>query len=414
MLAAGRCVRGAVRVRTRVARRWKADGAGNADEAPPVKTDAASDADARKEESDVKDMQEVKEAASGEAEGEGERDGPRALEAVRQGGELMDVKPVDRNEGKPWWRRQHWNTVHSPEGQKFRDMTSLGRFPYENSYFGPAYERSEHDVLVYRGNARDFPMPDPMERRGRHGTITWEGKVVNAALEMYYTGRVIYIWYLAGAAGLVWIVNYMSVVDTVPLPESIAALDTLGTGTSLMAKVMLPDFKCFDAGSTDRDKYMKLYTAAAFSCWGFWPYRKFAGITKREYYARAYHLHFRRKVEEGEYFADYLLVGRERTEALLKSDLWGTYAHVKADVDDDGVVTMQLSTILPEDHWSQRWRGSFVGDSIVTPVASFANRLLTRHWMTSSCNFFLRYNLSEVYVKPLQAAQIQSSLDVFA
>eukprot|EP01064_Diplonema_japonicum_P037190 TRINITY_DN864_c1_g1_i1.p1 TRINITY_DN864_c1_g1~~TRINITY_DN864_c1_g1_i1.p1 ORF type:complete len:373 (+),score=47.95 TRINITY_DN864_c1_g1_i1:53-1120(+) len=325
--------------------------------------------------------------------------------------EVVEPHEIDRNAGKNWWQIQAWNTKHSKIALEFRKSHSLGRFPYEDSYLGPEYERYG---IKGGGVARAFPKPNPLELRGRYGAISWEGKALNALSEAYHQGKMINFGYLALLGGMAYGVHYLSKVTSVDLPEDFKKWDVNNTGTSQKTKFYLPDYKLFDASATDRETYIKRYNASVFSCWGHYPLRKLAGLIDPSYYARAYHLHYRRQGVVGEYFTDYRILETTQNSTLLQSELFSTLAHVHAMVDDDGVLTMQLSTALPEDHWTQQWHGTALGDYVVGPAAKGVNAIWTRAWMTSSCNFFLRHHCSEVYVKPLVTAQNLTFLDSLA
>eukprot|EP01061_Rhynchopus_euleeides_P046358 TRINITY_DN8760_c0_g3_i1.p1 TRINITY_DN8760_c0_g3~~TRINITY_DN8760_c0_g3_i1.p1 ORF type:complete len:417 (+),score=99.42 TRINITY_DN8760_c0_g3_i1:57-1307(+) len=325
----------------------------------------------------------------------------------------LELRPEnqDLNVGRQWWESQHWNVKHSPAGLIYRKQHSLGHHVYSDSYFGPEYNRA--GAVPNRGVARSFPNPHPLERMGRYTPMAIEGRFAIAVNEAYMQGKLIRVGYAALLGVAAYAAHYMSIVESVDLPEDFQKHDN-GTGVSCATKFYLPDYKLLDVIAADRDGYCKKYTASSFSCWAFYPYRKSAGMYDVNYYARAFHLHYRRKIQVGELMGDYRIIEKTRTTTTLKSDLWGTLAHCKADLDDEGRLLLQLSTILPDDHWSQRCNGTFHGDYIISPLFQKVNNLLTRSWMTSSANFFLRYHCSEVYVKPLETAQAMFWLDKLA
>ncbi|KAJ9468870.1 hypothetical protein DIPPA_04515 [Diplonema papillatum] len=335
-------------------------------------------------------------------------------DVVRAGGhEILKPEAIrDMNAGRAWWQKQGWNFPHTPAALEHRRQQSLGVYPYENTYFSGVYDR--HGLVPHRGKPRKFPQPHPLEVRGRYGTLSFEGRVCNALMEAYLQGKMIRVGYFLALGSLAYLAHYATRVDSVELPADFKKLDTLGTGCSHAVKFFLPDFKLLNVEAVNHDSYLKKYTASVFSCWGHYPVRKFVGLYDVAYYCRAYHLHYRRNCEVSELFTDYRILEKTRSTALLQSELFGTLVHCHAEVGDDGCLILQLSTILPKDHWTQQWHGSFIGDSVVGPMAKTANFWWTRLWMTSSCNFFLRHHCSEVYVKPLSSAQNLTFMDSLA
>ena len=325
--------------------------------------------------------------------------------ALLERGEMQD-----QNKDRQWYELQSWNFKHTTDALDFRKKAGYG-LSYSDSHFGPEYDRA--GLVRNRGKPRSFPNVHPMDRYGRYTPMPIEGRMASALLESYYQSKLIRVGYLAALGAAAYASHYLSIVEEVPLPENFECYDN-GTGTSVATKMFLPDFKLLDVVASDRDAYVKKYTASAFSCPGFYPYRKAAGMMDVKYYARAYHLHFRRRIQAGEFFGDYELYEKDRTTTLLRSQLFGTLAQCRAEVDDDGCLLLQLSTVLPNDHWSQRHAGTFYGDYLLAPTYTQFNKLLTRAWLTSSANFFLRHHCSEVYIKPLNASQNMTVIDKLA
>ena len=322
---------------------------------------------------------------------------------------VSEFNPDKPNLGRGWWQHRTWQYEIGPVAKEYRRSRSLGRFPYVDSYFGKEYDKAG----LVKGEARVFPRIHPQDR-GLYGEIPIEIKLSRAVLNAHAQGKLINVGYVALAGIFMYAINYANCVDSVDPPESFKVHDSLGTACSYKAEFHLPDFALLNAQTTESDSYLKRYTATVFSCWGHYPQRKFAGLLHQDYYSRAYHLHYRRKVKPGEFFTDYELLERDRSMSLLRSRLFGTLAHCHAVVSNEGVLKMQLSTCIDEQHWSQVYPDSSLTKYFITPTVSYINSVWTRFWMTSSTNFFLRYNLNEVYVKPLEAAQIETPVDMFS
>eukprot|EP01062_Namystynia_karyoxenos_P070452 TRINITY_DN65828_c0_g1_i1.p2 TRINITY_DN65828_c0_g1~~TRINITY_DN65828_c0_g1_i1.p2 ORF type:complete len:415 (+),score=105.66 TRINITY_DN65828_c0_g1_i1:80-1246(+) len=274
----------------------------------------------------------------------------------------------------------------------------------KNTYFSEVYDK--YDLVPVRGKPRWYDLPDPNSRHlpFRYAPMRWETRLKQNILMWYMTGKLRRVGWLFALAGLAWLSNYLSRVTRVEVPEELSTLDLTGTAVCHQARFFLPDFKLFNVVAADRDSYCKRWTASVFSCAFFYPERRVMGLINPDYYARPYHLHYRRLVKEGEMFCTYRIEGRGRRYSILRSELTGAPVQCVAEVNDEGVLCLRLASALGPDCWVVRQKGTAFGDYVALPIATAVHSLWTRWWVTSSCNFFLRHHCSDVTVKPLDAA----------
>ena len=173
---------------------------------------------------------------------------------------------VDQNIGRHWYETQSWNVKHSSEALAFRKAHSLGTYVHSDSYFGAEYDRA--GLVKQRGTPRQgFPKPHHFGRLNRYVPLSVEGRIIAAVGESYHQGKLIKVGYAAALGVAAYASHYMSIVESVDLPEEFQQYDN-GTGVSCATRFYLPDFKLLDVAAAEGDGYIKKYTASAFSCWG--------------------------------------------------------------------------------------------------------------------------------------------------